>query len=114
LRERSIVKLAHQSWRFLCRRHQRIKIPIVPFCDGAIRPNKMRSPQIQEQPLVFRGNDFVTPVVRFRFIANVVSEKNKSVAMTAISGNDFRNCVSAGEYDREEQRDGAPSTDTRV
>ena len=74
----------------------------------------MRSPQIQEQPFIFRGNDFVTPVMRFCFIANVAPEKHKGVAMVAISGDDLRNCVSTGNQDGQEQCDCAPSIKARA
>jgi hypothetical protein len=96
------VKLAHQSRRFVCWRNQRIKVPTVPFCGGAIRLNKVRFPQVQEQPFVFGGNDFVTPVMRFRFVANVAPEKHKSVAMIAISEDDFGDCVATADQNRED------------
>jgi hypothetical protein len=102
LRKHGTAKLAHQSRRFVCRHNQRIKVPTVPFCDGAIRLNKIRFPQIQEQPFILGGNDFVTPVMRFCFVANVAPEKHKSVAVIAISEDDFGNCVATRDQNRED------------
>src|SRR6266702_1143329 len=96
MREGGIAKLAHQSGRLLGRHYQRIEIPTVPFGNGPISLDEMGFAQIEEQRFVLRGNDFVTPMIRLRFMANLASENDESAAMIAISGDDFRNRVPAG------------------
>ena len=56
------------------------------------------------------GNGFATPMMHFCFTTNLSSENDERIAMIAISGNDFRNCVAAGNQNRQEQRDCAPET----
>ena len=70
--------------------------------------NEMRFSQIEQQPFILRGNYFVTPMVHLRLATDVASENSKRVAMIAIAGDDFENCVAAGEQDRQKQRQGAP------
>src|SRR6266550_7650979 len=111
LRQGSLPKVAHQSRRFLCGRNQRVEIPTVPFGNSAISIDEMRFPQIEQQPFILRGNDFVTPMMRFCFMTNVASENNKRVAMITISRDNLENCVAADNQDRENQRDRTPSID---
>src|SRR6266566_9442939 len=89
----SFPKVANQSRRFLCGRNQRIEIPTVPFGNSAISIDEMRFPQIEQQPFILRGNDFVTPMMHIGFMANVASESDKRVAMITITGDDLENCV---------------------
>src|SRR2546423_15574624 len=69
LRKNRIAKLAHQGGRFVCGGYQRVEISIVPFCDRAVWLNEMRFPKIQKQPFVLSRNNFVTPMMGFRFAA---------------------------------------------
>src|SRR6266516_6210286 len=74
----------------------------------------MRFPQVEQHSFIFRGNDFVAPMMQFCFMSNFSSENDECVEMIAISGGDFRNCVAAGNQDRQEQRDRGPSIDARA
>src|SRR4029453_4538700 len=99
LRDGSSSKLGYKTGRFLCRGYKRIEIFSVPFRHRTIRLDIMRLPQIEEQRLVPRRNNFITPVPRFCFPTNVAPEDSQRVAMIAIAGNYLPSCVATGKED---------------
>ena len=63
----------------------------------------MRLSKIEKQPFIFGRYDFVTPVMRFRFMPNISSKNGERVAMIAIAGDHLPTCVAAGEKDCQRQ-----------
>ena len=64
----------------------------------------MRLSKIEKQPFIFGRHDFVTPVMRFRFMPNISSKNGECVPMIAIAGDDLPTCVAAGEQDCQQKR----------
>ena len=73
----------------------------------------MRLSKIEKQPFIFGGYDFVTPVMRFRFMPNISSKNGERVAMIAIAGDHLPTRVAAGEKNCKGQSDSAPTIKRR-
>ena len=63
----------------------------------------MRLSKIEKQPFIFGRYDFVTPVMRFRFMPHISSKNGQRISMIAIAGDHLPTCVAAGEKNCESQ-----------
>ena len=73
----------------------------------------MRLSKIEKQPFIFGRYDFVTPVMRFRFMPHISSKNGERISMIAIAGDHLPTCVAAGEKDCKGESESAPTIDMR-